>query len=85
LYYREAFLDEKLAEFMCLKNYASTESIPPDEFVSWIFPELFKSRLPRYQAIADQYGYTVDANDVATIKNEADFIQLVSNALANQS
>jgi len=85
LYYREAFLDEKLAEFMSLKNYASTESIPPDEFVSWIFPELFKSRLPRYQAIADQYGYTVDANDVATIKNEADFIQLVSNALANQS
>ncbi|RIZ67708.1 MAG: ATPase [Methylococcales bacterium] len=85
LYYREAFLDEKLAEFMGLKNYASTESIPPDEFVSWIFPELFKSRLPRYQAIADQYGYTVDANDVATIKNEADFIQLVSNALANQS
>jgi hypothetical protein len=81
LYYREAFLDEKLAEFMRLKNYASTEVMPPDEFVSWVFPELFKSRLPRYQAIADQYGYTIDANDAATVKNEADFIQLVANAL----
>ena len=85
LYYREAFLDEKLAEFMALKNYASTDVMPPDEFVSWVFPELFKSRLPRYQAIADQYGYTIDANDAATVKNEADFIQLVAAALTKQS
>ena len=84
LYYREAFLDEKLAEFIALKNYASTDVMPPDEFVAWVFPELFKSRLPRYQAIADQYGYTVDANDAATVKNEADFIRLITDALAKQ-
>ena len=85
LYYREAFLDEKLAEFMRLKNHASTDVMPPDEFVSWVFPELFKSRLPRYQAIADQYGYTVDANAAATVKNEADFIRLITDALAKHS
>jgi hypothetical protein len=84
LYYREAFLDEKLAEFMRLKNYASTDVMSPDEFVSWVFPELFKSRLPRYQAIADRYGYTVDANDAATVKNENDFIRLITDALAKQ-
>ncbi len=85
LYYREAFLDEKLAEFMNLKHYTSTDVMPPDEFVSWVFPELFKSRLPRYQVIADQYGYTIDANDAATVKNEADFVQLITAALAKQS
>ena len=85
LYYREPFLDEKLAGFMRLKNYTSTDVMPPDEFVSWVFPELFKSRLPRYQAIASQYGYTIDANDAATVKNEADFIQLITDALAKQS
>ncbi|MDI1279699.1 ATPase [Methylobacter sp.] len=84
LYYREAFLDEKLAEFMQLKNYAFTDVMPPDDFVSWVFPELFKSRLPRYQAIADQYGYTVDANDVATVKGEDDFIRLIADALGSQ-
>lgn len=84
LYYREAFLDEKLTEFLALKNYSSTEVMPPDEFVTWVFPELFKSRLPRYQAIADQYGYTVDADDIAKIKTEADFIALVADALAKQ-
>ncbi|OTE97901.1 ATPase [Crenothrix sp. D3] len=84
LYYREAFLDEKLAEFLALKNYSSTEEMPPDEFVTWVFPELFKSRLPRYQAIADQYGYTVDADDIAKVKTEADFIALIADALAKQ-
>ncbi|MFI3185623.1 MAG: ATPase [Methylococcaceae bacterium] len=84
LYYREDFLDQKLAEFMRLKNYGSTDVMPPDEFVSWVFPELFKSRLPRYQAIADQYGYTIDANDVANVKGEDDFNRLIAAALASR-
>jgi len=84
LYYREAFLDEKLAEFMQANNYSNPDLIPPDEFVSWVFPELFKSRLPRYQAIADQYGYTVDANDVAKVSNEDEFIQLIADAIAKK-
>jgi shikimate kinase len=85
LYYREAFLEEKLAEFMQMRNYSATELIPPNEFVSWVFPELFKSRLPRYDAIAERYGYTVDGNVIADVKNEADFIQLVHDAIANHS
>lgn len=84
LYYREAFLDEKLTDFMVLKGYGSPDAIPPDEFVSWVFPELFKSRLPRYEAIAAQYGYTVDANEIATVKTEDDFIRLVADAIARQ-
>ena len=84
LYYREAFLDEKLAEFMRQNNYTSCATMPPDEFVTWVFPELFKSRLPRYQAIADQYGYTIDANDAASVNNEDDFIRLIADALAKQ-
>jgi hypothetical protein len=84
LYYREAFLDEKLAEFLALRNYPSTNVMPPDEFVSWVFPELFKSRLPRYEAIAAQYGYTVDANDVANVITEDDFIRLIAEAIAKQ-
>ncbi|EIC28662.1 MULTISPECIES: hypothetical protein [Methylomicrobium] len=82
LYYREAFLDEKLAEFMALKNYPSTEAMPPDEFVTWVFPELYRSRLPRYRAIADRYGYTVNAHDAAKVRNEDDFIRLVAAAIA---
>ncbi|MBT9099271.1 ATPase [Methylovulum psychrotolerans] len=84
LYYREAFLDEKLTDFMVFKGYGSPNDIPPDEFVSWVFPELFKSRLPRYEAIAAQYGYTVNADEIATVKTEDDFIRLVADAIARQ-
>jgi len=85
LYYREAFLDDRLSEFMSLNDYVTTDEMPPDDFVSWVFPELFKSRLPRYQAIADQFGYTVDANVAAAVKTETDFINMISDALDKQS
>lgn len=81
LYYREEFLDEKLAEFMRLKGYHSTDDIPPDEFVRWVFPELFLSRLPRYQAIADRYGYTIDAREAGKVHGEEDFVQLIAAAI----
>ncbi len=84
LYYREIFLDKKLAEFMLEHNYNDPDLIPPDEFVAWVFPELYRSRLPRYQAIADQYGYTVDADEIAEVTNEDDFIQLVANVIARK-
>ena len=85
LYYREAFLDQQLAKYMDSHNYTDTDLIPPDDFVSWVFPELFRSRLPRYQAIADQYGYTLDANEVASLSGENDFIQLIADAMAVES
>ena len=84
LYYRETFLDENLAEFMNIKGFTDTDSIAPNEFVSWVFPKLFRSRLPRYQAIADNYGYTLDAKVAATIKDEDDFIRHIATAISNQ-
>lgn len=81
LYYREEFLDENLADYMSTHNISNPDLIPPDDFVSWVFPKLFESRLPRYQAIADQYGYTLDANDVAKVANEDDFIQLIADTM----
>jgi len=84
LYYRETFLDEQLDKFMLLKGYKNTDEIVPNEFVTWVFPYLFQSRLPRYEAIAKQYGYTVEANDIASVTGEEDFIQVIVDALAKQ-
>ena len=85
LYYRPEFVDEKLAEFMTERHYASTDEIVPNDFVSWVFPQLFRSRVPRYEAIAKQYGYTVSADDTANINNEEDFIHLIAEAIARQA
>jgi len=81
MYYREAFLDEQLPQFLAETGYAGVDAIPPDEFVVWVFPRLFRSRLPRYQAIADRYGYTVDARAMAEVKNEEDFLRAIAQIL----
>lgn len=85
LYYREEFLDVKLNEFMMLTNCQDPEAILPDDFVSWVFPELFKSRIPRYQAIADQYGYTLAADAIGEVSGEQDFLRLIADAIDSQS
>lgn len=84
MYYRPEFVDEKLAEFMAGHGYTSTDEIDPDAFVSWVFPELFRSRIPRYEAIAREYGYTVEAEQVAKVNTDQDFIDLIAEAIARQ-
>lgn len=58
--------------------------IDPDDFTRWVFPRLFHSRVPRYQAIAAPHGYTVSSPEVAQIRDEADFLELVEQAIARK-
>ncbi|MCL4721137.1 MAG: ATPase [Gammaproteobacteria bacterium] len=77
LYYREDFLDRELAEYLREAGESSADDIDPDTFVRWIFPRLLKHRRPRYQRIADELGYTVDARAAGSIRDEQDFMALV--------
>jgi shikimate kinase len=84
LYYQEAFLDQYLELYMTEQNVDYVSMLDPDAFVRWVFPHLFKARLPRYDAIAEQYGYTVSTTELYQIKTEADFVALVTKAVARQ-
>jgi len=81
LYYRESFLDEQLAAYMSEKKLEYIALIDPDDFVRWVFPRLFYSRIPRYEAIAEQYGYTITTEEAAAVHDENDFLELISNVL----
>jgi hypothetical protein len=81
LYYREAFLDEQLAAYMALKGIDYTSLIDPLDFTSWVFPRLFRARIPRYEAIADEYGYTVSTKALSKVANEADFMRLLEQVI----
>ena len=84
LYYRESFMEEQLNIYMQENNLPYVAMIQPDEFVRWIFPRLFYSRIPRYETIAGQYGYTVTTDELANVRSEADFMKLVEQAIARQ-
>jgi len=81
LYYREAFLNEHLARYKTEKGIKYVADIDPDDFVRWVFPYLFHARLPRYESIAKQYGYSVPARDALQVETVDDFMQLISTAL----
>jgi hypothetical protein len=85
LYYREAFLDEQLEIYLREKGHGFVAEIDPDDFVRWMFPRLFYSRLPRYQAIADQHGYTLSTEELKEVRDEASFLSVVERALGRKS
>ena len=85
LYYRPRFLQEQLAIYFEEKGIQYAAQIDPDEFARWVFPRLFRSRIPRYNAIAQPHGYTVTSDEVARVENEDDFLQLLELAIERQN
>lgn len=84
LYFREDFLDERLAVYLREQGLDRPEQIDPDQFMRWIFPHLVRHRRPHYEALATAHGYTVDAREVSRIETEADFLELVADAIGRQ-
>ena len=85
LYYDPDFLDSRLTQFISDKNLNSSDEVEPDEFVRWVFPQLVEHRRPKYEALAQNHGYTVVANDVEKIQNEEDFVDMICQVLDNSN
>ncbi|MBF8269838.1 MAG: ABC-type multidrug transporter, ATPase component, partial [Gammaproteobacteria bacterium] len=81
LYYREEFLDEQLALYMQQQQVDYVALIDPDDFVRWVFPRLFRARIPRYESIARRFGYTITTRELAGIEEEEDFLELIVQIL----
>lgn len=84
LYFRPSFLAEYLPKYLAERGYNDITEAEPDDFTRWIFPHLFHSRVPRYEAIARPHGYTVNSAEVAMVRDEKDFLSLIETAIARQ-
>ena len=73
--------EEQLREYLQLQGMSYAAEMDPDDFTSWVFPRLFRSRLPRYEAIAGPHGYTVTSREVGAVRDEQDFLELMENAI----
>ncbi len=81
LYYPDKFLDQALSDFCQEHRVQQYEDIDADDFTRWAFPRLLNDRLERYQAIAEQYGYTVSMDEVEQVENADGFVDLVARAI----
>jgi hypothetical protein len=80
IYYNENFLTEKWSSFKNINN-VDNKNVDPDKFILYCFEDLLNHRLPIYDSIAKNWGITINADDISKVKNEKDFINLVSNYL----
>jgi hypothetical protein len=85
MYYTPSFLVEKWAEYKALHNIVNDEDVDPAGFGAWGFEALLHDRLPRYQALADNFGYTVDASDLALVRDGDEFLDLMAAAIARRN
>ncbi len=77
--YQREFLDAAWAAYLSQTGLAP-EAVDPDAFVRWTYARALAHRQPRYRAIADNWGLTLKADDVARIETETDFVDLVARA-----
>ena len=83
MYYPPAFLEEKWAEFKALHEISDDDAVDPTAFAVWGFEELVRHRVPLYESIARNYGYTIRMEDVPSIATDADFVDLIANTIDN--
>ena len=80
MYYQEEFLRDVWDRY-CAEKGVGPQQADPDDFIRWGFAELIAHRAPRYQAIADRWGVTVEAEEIAAVNTETDFVDLIADAI----
>src|SRR5690606_28260388 len=84
MYYQPPFLVKKWAEFKEINGVEDDAQVDPDAFGAWGFEALLTDRLPRYQRLADNFGYVVEAADLATVRDGDEFLDLVAGAIGKR-
>ncbi len=79
MYYQPAFLHVAWEEYRA-SHGVSEENCDPDHFVRWTYARALAHRQPRYAGMAE-WGITITAEEVAEVRNPADFDQLLAKAI----
>ena len=82
MYYQARFLQEQLAVYLAENKLTYVAQINPDAFIRWIFPRLLEHRKPKYERIAQQYGYTIDSEDLYQCRHADEVLELIAGAIS---
>ena len=82
MYYQAKFLQEQLAVYLAENKLTYVAQINPDAFIRWIFPRLLEHRKPKYERIAQQYGYAIDSEDLYQCRHADEVLELIAGAIS---
>lgn len=80
MYFSERFLTETWNKY-CSDNKVAEGEVNPDSFLRYAYRQCLDHRLPRYRAMAENWGITVEAEDIAKVRSADDFNRLIAGAL----
>ena len=83
MYYPESFLTELWTSY-CAERGIAGDAVDPDDFIRHGFRALMAPRLPRYAEMAERWGVTVEAAEVAQVRDPADFAALIAEAIGRR-
>jgi hypothetical protein len=83
MYYQEDFLRGLWDEYLRDHGLAP-DCVDPDAFIRHGYRRLLAHRLPRYAAIARNWGVTVEAEEIAAVRDPSEFTDLIAAAIARR-
>ena len=81
--YQPEFLDQVWSEYLN-QNTCMEEEVDPDDFIRRTYARALAHRQPRYEAMVP-WGVSVTADEVAQLRDAADFDRLIAAALARRA
>ncbi len=81
MYYQDRFLEAKWSEYKARHGLIDDDDVDPDAFAVWGFEQLLHHRIPLYEAIAANFGYSVAMDRIAAVGSESDFVALVGSLI----
>lgn len=82
--YQPEFLTRVWDEYLAEHGYAP-EDVDPDAFIRWTYARALAHRQPRYQAMADNWGVAVTADDMNKVRDAGDFDELIEHTLETRA
>ncbi|MQQ07219.1 ATPase [Epibacterium sp. SM1979] len=78
--YQPEFLERAWTTYLDQHNLTE-DRVNPDDFIRWTYAQALAHRQPRYQAMAENWGVTVTADEISQVKTAMDFESLIAKAL----
>jgi hypothetical protein len=81
MYYQPDFLTAKWDEYRRLTGARSDKDVDPADFAAWGFEALLRDRLPRYEKLAKNFGYVVEAKELKAVESVEGFMAMMAKAI----
>jgi hypothetical protein len=78
--YQPEFLTRVWEDYLA-QNTLTDDAVDPDTFIRWTYSQALAHRQPRYQAMAENWGITVTADQISAVRSAESFDDLIATTL----